>query len=341
MDINQSIATSKICDILSSGNLIPPEIDIWKKIFYNAGLNDLYDSNNTSLQCRCIDSYYQTYKHNSKCYSTLYNILITLDYSSTPFIKLFKSIASKINIYNIINEDFEKKIRKKDIVKYLETKDLNYKLSVLRNYPNIDFKYLRYNLNILGIDFTFDENFLTIYPFCSNQESKEKTLLTNWLEKDYPNIFNSYKSALKAYSYGDAVGTLTHCRNILTGFCTYEKLDFKGWYTGLQKICNLDKNINNIVSPNNIPQWPNTKRDSSINYEINETNKKQINKLFNYPRFKLITQLYSYLCDLGDHTNDAPKINGIIEHEVTYIPDALMGLRITESVLLWIYQNKH
>lgn len=36
-------ALSKIVDILSSSNLINTKVDIWKKIFYNAGLFDEYE----------------------------------------------------------------------------------------------------------------------------------------------------------------------------------------------------------------------------------------------------------------------------------------------------------
>lgn len=44
MDNIQKIAISKIADILSSSNLIIPQIDIWRKIFNNAGLSDLYEN---------------------------------------------------------------------------------------------------------------------------------------------------------------------------------------------------------------------------------------------------------------------------------------------------------
>ena len=43
MDSIQEIAISKIADILSSSNLIVPQVDIWKRIFNNAGLNDLFN----------------------------------------------------------------------------------------------------------------------------------------------------------------------------------------------------------------------------------------------------------------------------------------------------------
>ncbi len=40
MDNVKEISISKIADILSKSNIIVPQIDIWKRIFYNAGQSE-------------------------------------------------------------------------------------------------------------------------------------------------------------------------------------------------------------------------------------------------------------------------------------------------------------
>ena len=52
MDKGQEIAISRIADILSSSNLVIPSVDIWKKIFNNAGLSDLYETRSPQFTTR-------------------------------------------------------------------------------------------------------------------------------------------------------------------------------------------------------------------------------------------------------------------------------------------------
>ena len=56
MDKGQEIAISRIADILSSSNLIIPSVDIWKKIFNNAGLSDLFENRSPQFAIR-VESY--------------------------------------------------------------------------------------------------------------------------------------------------------------------------------------------------------------------------------------------------------------------------------------------
>ena len=73
MDTLQKIAISKIADILSSTNLIIPQVDIWKKIFNNAGLSELYESRapqfTTIVEVYGYGSDDKNLYHNEKCYN--------------------------------------------------------------------------------------------------------------------------------------------------------------------------------------------------------------------------------------------------------------------------------
>ena len=40
----------------------------------------------------------------------------------------------------------------------------------------------------------------------------------------YFNVYESYEAARKAFANGDAVGCITHCRNIITGIFSYKRM---------------------------------------------------------------------------------------------------------------------
>lgn len=76
MDNNKQIAISKIADILSSTNLIIPQVDIWEKIFNNAGLSENYQYRKYWLSTKQEEINWRIeYYHNDKCYSALNEIL--------------------------------------------------------------------------------------------------------------------------------------------------------------------------------------------------------------------------------------------------------------------------
>ena len=84
MDNIREIALSKIADILSSSNLIVPQVDIWKKIFNNAGLSDYYENRSPQFTTK-IETYgyrddERNLYHNEKCYNGLYETFKELEY---------------------------------------------------------------------------------------------------------------------------------------------------------------------------------------------------------------------------------------------------------------------
>lgn len=89
------------------------------------------------------------------------------------------------------------------------------------------------------------------------------------------------------------------------------------------------KTLRISLTPNIIPSFKN-----------NHTHADDINLRYNYPRFKTVFQVYSYLSDLGPHKDEANLLNGQVDYEIPTMKDAIMGLRFTESILIWLYQNR-
>ncbi|MBZ9608612.1 hypothetical protein G9F73_012415 [Clostridium estertheticum] len=331
MDSIRDIAISQIASVLSGSNIIPPKNDIWEKIFNNAGQSELYIENRFNLKCTEIPGTWgRDYEHN--CYSSLHKILISLIEDFGVFTKLINSIVDEINMYCILTENKSKLIEK------LDRNSSNKNNALLNEYANKEFKHLRTNLNILGLDFSFDKeesNHLIVLPFEFTDKTEEKSILMEWLETNYVNILVSYKKAISAYGISDYEGTLTHCRSVLTGIFSYSKEDNTKWLRGLQVACEKDKNLKNVEKPNKIHNLIFIKRGDveEVEYESLDRDKK-----YNYPRFRTIYQLYSFLSDLGPHITEAPKINGVPDTETIDMCDALMGLRMTEDVLIWLCQ---
>jgi hypothetical protein len=338
MDNINKIALSRIADIITKGTLIIPEFDGFKRVFYNAGLSEYYDDNKHMLIERKREEHWEIkYYMNDRSYSGLLDIFyIALD-ESTLLIKLLNSIFKRISIYRVFNEKIDRVISVGtysyvDVKEYLDKKGSNKANELLKDFASKDLKELRTNLNLLALDISFnDEMNLSISSLTIREEEEKvfKSGMLDWLGNNYSNVLSSYENAVKMCSAGNSVECLSDCRNVLTGIFTYHKAEGTKWYTGLKSACKHDKNISNINSPSNIPLWKNG--------AANDTDP---NKRYNYPRFKTINQIYSFLSDLGPHKDEANIVDGIVDFENPTPEDAFWGLRLTESILIWLYQNQ-
>ena len=300
-----------------------------EKIFYNSDLGEVYENYSFKLtvthkQINWEDYYY----HNDRCFSALLEIFQDSDFKS--LVILLNSILDKITLYRAFDENVHKAIKTRtshsnyfDIVEHITALKSNEKAKeLLLDNPSTEFLSFKRNLNMLGLDVVLNGVKLIAVPFTylSEQTNEDVSLINTWLCNNYPNILKSYEDAKKAYGTSDPVGCLSHCRNIVTGILSYKKADKKDWDYGLKEVCKKDKNIENISNPKDILKY--NKEDK-----------------YNYPRFRLIYCLYSYLCDLGPHINEGNLVdNTTVDIEVTDMTDAFMGLRMTEDVLIWLYE---
>ncbi len=332
MDSIREIALSKIADVLSSSNLIIPQVDIWKKIFNNAGLSDYYENRSPQFTTK-IEAYghrddERNLYHNEKCYNGLYETFKELEYSPEEFLKLCNSIVSKLYVYNLFSENAEKVTKKAYIDEYLDKADSKKKNHLLNEYPSKSFKELQNNLNMLGLNIVFFSDELAVLPFTDSlsESSFDNNVLLQWLSVKYSNISTTYIDAVKAYSVGDEVACISHCRNVIAGIFSYKKEEQRKWIDGLQRTCNKDKNILKVTA----------NRISEYKYNANSPDP---NSRYQYPRFNLIYKLYSFTSALGAHINEG-NVNGEnIDFENATLEDAFMALRMTEAVLIWLYQN--
>lgn len=340
MEKIKEAALSKIADILSDNEKSPiiPKVDVWKMIFNNAEQNELYESMEPQFLtiAKRIDWNDTKYFHNPKLYNALNSSFIELLQNSGELVKLLNNIAYKFLWTRLF--DFEKieRLKRKEN-KYINKSEEEFFYQVCCEKTHKYFKdcslktynVLKDNLNILGLEMSWQEDSFCIQHFTERilETKSDIDMVSQWLDRNYPEVFESYINAKKAYSNGDCVGSVVHCRNIITGIFSTNKEEGYEWFSGLQKICADDKNILTIKSPKQIP-----------NIKYNEYSTKKDEK-YRYPRFNFLYKLYVMTCALGAHANEGPLENGVINAEKTSMEDALWILRSTENFLIWLIQR--
>lgn len=336
-------ALSKIADVLSDNNLSPlsPEVDVWKKVFYNAELGDMFEDRGSQFSIIIQSFGYRpeerNFYFNDKTYNALLESFQELQYRPDELLKLLNNIAKKMSLYRVLLPDVEEKIkseypksRGKFFDDFFDELANDKKKDLIFKYSRKSFQELRRNLNIISLDIGWEEGDFCIIPFTDNMRTQSNidiNVVNQWLHNRYLNVYESYEAARKAFANGDEVGCITHCRNIITGIFSHKKDDGREWYSGLQKVCSADKNISTLPNPKAIP---------SIQYNAHSTDTKQ---RYQYPRFNLFNKLYVFTCDLGAHINEGNITAGVVDSERATLEDALLALRVTEDMLIWLYQT--
>lgn len=337
MDRFDEIALSKMATILNKQKLINTDSNSkWEKILSNAGQSSLYNNYSNSLNPFYYNGNWKNPNNGfDEFYSAIRSILNTVyknGENSEEFSILMTSIVEEINIINVLEEG-----ERKRIFDYYDTLDEFYREytdsklgELISENANEDFQAFINNLNVLNLDITVIKGKLNLTPFTQQSQhiTRNSALLYDWLNNDYPSIAQMYQEAIDNYIGGQPISCISNCRNIITGvFSSFKDDGNRSWVMGLKNL-STDKNIENVTAPNNIVQ-------GSANKGLVFDNEKE----FNYPRYKLISQLYSLSCDLGAHSTEAPKINGVLHPEDTTQNDALLCLRMTEDVLIWVKER--
>lgn len=339
MDKFDEIALSRIASLLEKRTFFTtPNNSTWERILCNAGQSKHYETYGYALRPYKIGTDWDNPGFEG-FYSAIRSILkmVYSDGKKTEeFNYLMIEIVDNIKIDNIIKggleaifnrfelsravEDLDTQLRKKeqgDLTKFLLDKSID------------DFKQFVHNLHILNLDISYSEGKLVLRPFTQQtaDESRNPSLLIDWLSKEHPSIADMYAEAIENYAKGEAVSCISNCRNIITGIFTPYKDDGNKWTMGLRNL-STDTYIENVQAPNNITQ------NSANNKFVFESDTR-----FSYPRYNLIYKLYSLACDLGAHSTEAPKIDGTLYPEITELKDAQLCLRMTEDVLIWVRER--
>lgn len=340
MDSIEEITLSKMAAILAKEEIFKIyDNSTWERILSIAGQSKLFNQfeeeltpyiyngtwKNPNLQ---FNEYYTAI---NRILKTLYierksieELYVLLDSIVKDFeLRLILSDSYIDELYGIFGNDMN------ELKRELAEKSSENAIKFILDNAKSDLLNFQKCLHILNLDLTYENNSLGVKPFNfqgSLELERKDSILLDWLKVEKPTISDLYVEALENYIAGNSVSCISICRNIIIGICEGDKDDETKWLKGLQKI-STDTYIQHVQVPKNII-------DNSANRNLGINNGG-----FNFARFKLIYYLYSLTSDLGAHTSEGPKIDGVVYTEVTTLEDALWILRMTEDFLLWYKQT--
>ena len=155
--------------------------------------------------------------------------------------------------------------------------------------------------------------------------------MEQWLKNKYQDVYASYESALNSFERGDMGAAIESCRTALTGiFSKYKGVPFQNarWMLGMATITG---DFTGTQPADAFEMTP-------IKNAIEAMGKRDIADFFDenlegsYKKTKAIYSIYSMLSDYGTH-----RLEGTAE--VARNEDALMMIRMTTDILVWIYQK--
>lgn len=329
MDRTEVIAISKIATLICEEKIIRTDDNsVWDKILSNAGQSELYERYEENLQPYTYNGKYQNPNRRFNEFFTAIKTILKTVYleseDSGEFQKLIEAIVDAID-FNLIlegdHEELEEGNYYYNFKQYMERVDDRLARIAMETMAVPAYKELVLNLNILNLDIQFENRKLKLRPLTEDVEHANQTtsVIMDWLKRDHSAIADVYKEALESYSNGQPVSCIASCRIIMTGLFSESKDEQTKWANGLLNV-STDQNIQNVTAKDIIDN--------------------KANRNFNYPRFRSIYSLYVMTCDLGAHNLEGPIVDGSVQREVATMNDALLCLRMTQDVLLWVKATK-
>lgn len=269
------------------------------------------------LRCCGLNSYYETYSEYLEPY--IYN-----EWKG----KKYENINEEYNLFlglDYIFSDLYKQKREDDIIRLLKelTKSLNCKY-IYEDYSE-DFEELARLYNLLGlyIEIEYDRVNVKTIMNSSKEIVKEIFSVESWLKNKHKDVYESYNSAISSYTSGYPGACIESCRTTLVSlFTDYKETDgYAKWFRGIYNITG-EKDRFSLDDLKNAMDNDLRKKDLAEFFFENKEGK--------LTKTKTIYMIYSMMSDYGTHRNEATK-------EEPSLSDALFMIRLTDSILFWVY----
>lgn len=183
-----------------------------------------------------------------------------------------------------------------------------------------------YELLGLSISIEYDKVIVTTCMASDEQRVVELFSVENWLKQNHDEVYDSYESAIDAYTQGHVGTCIESCRTCLVSiFSKYKGTeDFAKWMRGIYNT----SGENTVSSAQDLSQALNTdlRKDDLADFFYE-------NRAGKLTKTKAIYMIYSMMSDYGTHRNESTQENPTME-------DALFSLRLTDSILFWVYSKK-
>lgn len=300
----KEIILSKIADILSKRNFMYESNSDMKARLKCIGLGELFDKYADYL----IPYYFRGgYSVKFKNPNEEYDLFLGLDCIFTDLYKDGK-IETIIELL-------------KELVKSFNP------VYITKHYKD-EFEELGNLYELLGLSLSLDEDKVKVAACMQSDLERVQDLFSveSWLKKTHLEVYDSYKSAVDSYTQGNAGACIESCRTcIVSIFSKYKGTEgFAKWMRGIYNTSG-DANVSSVQDLSQALNTELKKEDlADFFYE---------NKAGKLTKTKTVYMIYSMLSDYGTHRNESTQ-------ETPSIEDALFAIRLTDSILFWVYSKK-
>jgi hypothetical protein len=229
-----------------------------------------------------------------------------------------------------IFSDLYRENKNSEIIALLKELTKSFRVEIIAEEMQSDFEELGNLYELLGLDIRIDHEKVLVSTSMSSNSARVNELFSveSWLKANHREVHDAYESAIDSYTQGHAGACIESCRTcIVSIFAKFRGAEpFAQWMRGIYNMSGESsgasvKDINRALK-----HELNIHKDDLAEF-FNE------NKAGKLTKTKAIYMMYSMMSDYGTHRNESTS-------EVPTLEDALFSLRLTDSILFWVY-SKH
>ncbi|MBQ3426197.1 MAG: hypothetical protein IJH37_03515 [Clostridia bacterium] len=301
---NKEIILSKIAEIISRQGFILKN-------------NSAFISR---LKCVGLGEYFEKYSN----YLTPY-------YYNTGYSYKFENDNEEYDVFlglDSIFTDLYHENKNGEIIALLKELTKSFNIMYILESRNADFEELAnlYELLGLSISINIDRVVVTTCMASDAQRVVDLFSVEDWLLQNHREVYDSYESAVDAYTQGHAGACIESCRTCLVSiFSKYKGTEgFAKWLRGIYNTSGDD--TTSTMHDLSIALSKEIRKDDLADFFYE-------NRAGKLTKTKTIYMIYSMMSDYGTHRNEATQEHPTLE-------DALFSLRLMDSILLWVYSKK-
>lgn len=301
---NKEIILSKTAEILSRKGFI-------------------LDSNSefkSRLKCAGLGEYFDQYSE----YLTPYSY-------SKGHTKKFQNKNEEYDVFlglDSIFSDLYREGENSKIILLLKELTKSFNIEYIQEYLTDDFDELANLYKVLGLSICVEHGKVKISTCMANNNQRVKELFSveSWLKQNHSEVYDSYESAIDAYTQGYAGACIESCRTCLVSiFSKYKGTEnFAKWMRGIYNISG-ESSVSSVQDLSKALNIDICKEELADFFYENRAGK--------LTKTKTIYMIYSMMSDYGTHRNEKTQ-------EIPSLEDALFSLRLMDSILFWVYSKK-
>lgn len=296
---NKEIILSRISEIMSRQYFVYKSNSAFKSALRCVGLGAYYDKYSNYLTPYWYNGRYE--KNNQE-----YDIFLGLDYifsglyNGNKYDKIISLLSELTKLFNVA---------------YISDNMMD------------DFEELSKLYELLGLSITLEYDRVNVSVCMANDIKRVEEVFSveNWLKNKHLAVYDAYQAAIDAYMQGHSGACIESCRTcIVSIFSEFKGTEgFAKWMRGIYNTSGecKDNTLDDLKQALN----KDLRKEELADF-FNENRNGKLTKT------KAIYTIYSMMSDYGTHRNEGAIENPTIE-------DALFSLRLTDSILFWVYSK--